>query len=62
MNENATVMVHWPGQSTAMCDTHAEQAQRIAMAMGMPLPSQTALTEPAECKNCTNEAAKVSGA
>ncbi len=63
MSENtieypATVIVHWPGQSTGMCDEHEAKAARIAGAMGMPTPTSTPVTEPTECKNCINEANK----
>ena len=57
MNNNAVVIVHWPGQSTAMCRKHADQAVRLADGMGMPRATETACI-PKECKNCTNEAAK----
>lgn len=59
MNQNAVVMVHWPGQSTAMCHKHAAQAGRIADAMGMPRATETPC-EPQECKNCTNESKRQS--
>ena len=54
MNTNAVVIVHWPGKSMPMCRKHADQAARIADAMGMPRATETPC--PAQkCKNCSNE-------
>jgi hypothetical protein len=53
----ATHMVHWPGQSTSMCDAHLEKAQGIAAAMGFPLTATDSQDEWL-CQNCVNEARK----
>jgi hypothetical protein len=55
----ATVIVHWPGQSIAMCREHADYAKRVAFAIGMPEATETPC-EPQPCKNCENEAKKAS--
>ena len=56
---NATVILHWPGKSTAMCDVHHEKANGIAKAMGMPVVSFSKIDvnepHPPVCKNCQNE-------
>lgn len=56
----ATQIVHWPGQDSAMCDKHAEQAKRIGAAMGIVISCSVILAspEPLMCKNCENEAKK----
>lgn len=56
-NTNAEVIVHWPGNSTAMCRKHADYTKRVADCMGMPRATETPC-KPQECKNCTNEANK----
>lgn len=50
----ATQIGHWPGQSTPVCDHHAEMMQRIANAMGFSV-SFTECGEETICKNCENE-------
>lgn len=49
----ATVMVHWPGQSTAMCRMHADKARWLADGMGMPRATETPC-DPQPCSNCVN--------
>lgn len=52
----ATEIVHWPGQDSPMCDKHAEQAYRIARAMGFTLSSTLLFDDATPCMNCENEA------
>ena len=48
---DATVIVHWPGQSTPACEEHAAQLNGLAEAMGFTLAA-TPVVEPVECENC----------
>lgn len=56
---NATVMVHWPGQTTAACENHARKLEGLAGFLGFPLTS-TPAPDGTPCANCENEAKKVS--
>jgi hypothetical protein len=51
----ATQIVHWPGQDTPACDTHASQLRGVASAMGFPVSSTIALSKDIPCANCENE-------
>lgn len=54
----ADVMVHWPGEPTAMCFKHEAAAQAVNSAMGEIPITVTKLEAPEECMNCVNEAEK----
>ena len=51
----ATVLAHWATGPVACCQAHAAGLQKLGSVMGASVPL-TALTEPAECINCRNEA------
>lgn len=55
MNE-ATQIVHWPGESLLACDRHAEQLKRMGSAMGFVVNSTP--VDAGVCGNCVNEAHK----
>lgn len=54
MNE-ATEIVHWPGQDTPACYVHAERLKALGRALGIEV-SLTPWPCGGICKNCENEA------
>jgi len=44
----ATLEVFWPGQTTQQCQEHEQQLQGMAMVMGFPLDSRPIVAEPKE--------------
>lgn len=53
----ATRIVHWPTGPVPCCARHAAGLLKLGAFLGGHIVS-TALTEPAECTNCVNEAKK----
>ena len=53
----ATVIVHWPGKSTAACPIHALKLHGLAGVLGFALTT-TPVESEKECDNCANEAKK----
>ena len=50
----ATVIVHWPGKSTAACPIHALKLQGLAGVLGFSLTT-TPVESERECANCASE-------
>lgn len=56
----AITIVHWPGKDTPACLVHAAKLIKLGEFMGFAVSATPILpeTEPLECTNCKNEAAK----
>lgn len=55
----ATRIGHWPGQTIACCEEHAEQIANVGKAMGYKI-SFTEAPEGSFCANCVNESKELS--
>lgn len=51
----ATQIVHWPGEDTPCCDSHAAKLKGLGAMLFGPV-SSTACSEEILCTNCVNEA------